>query len=458
MKKIVLAIILSLLLVVPLYAADTEVQDLDDITTPASGDDMYIVDDPDGTPASKKISVGALLGVATDLDVGGAISANSVALTTDTTGNYANGDAEAGNATTGDNASSFFQAGVLEHETGGLEADVSAFTGLLAISGGATSEVDAKSELETQIADVSDFAEADGDVYTGTHDFGGADDLEVPNSATPTVDTAGQVALDTTITDHDGLIYYYQGAEIMVIPAIPLADLTTTDGHVIDYNAAGNKFTMDAPAAGGETNSLEVVTTGIATTEIPIGTAPDTVVYAALSGDATMANDGVVTVVDDQHAHTTATLSGIVNADLSGSAAIINANLALTAGRSLTEATNDILADAELYTDVKTVHISRSTGILDTDDLQTIWVAPLACTITKIHSESDQTVNFDFEIDDGTPAGVNGSDIAAGAFATDSSLAGDTTMAAGDRLDLAIASVSGTPTFFSASIEITFDD
>lgn len=42
------------------------------------------------------------------------IQANSVALTTDTTGNYALGDAEAGAATTGDSATAFFSAGTVE--------------------------------------------------------------------------------------------------------------------------------------------------------------------------------------------------------------------------------------------------------------------------------------------------------------------------------------------------------
>ena len=48
-----------------------------------------------------------------------AIQANSVALTTDTTGNYAAGDGEAGAALTGDSAASFFAAGELEVARGG---------------------------------------------------------------------------------------------------------------------------------------------------------------------------------------------------------------------------------------------------------------------------------------------------------------------------------------------------
>lgn len=78
MKKILIISFLVFLFNTEINAADTKLTGLTDITTPASGDDMYIVDDPDGTPASKKISVSALLGVATDLEDGGALSANTV--------------------------------------------------------------------------------------------------------------------------------------------------------------------------------------------------------------------------------------------------------------------------------------------------------------------------------------------------------------------------------------------
>jgi len=77
-------------------------------------------------------------------------------------------------AATGDSATGFFDAGTIEHEYGGLEADVHEYSGLLAVSGGATSEVNSKSELEAQIADVADFAEADGDTYSNAHDFSSA--------------------------------------------------------------------------------------------------------------------------------------------------------------------------------------------------------------------------------------------------------------------------------------------
>ena len=52
-----------------------------------------------------------------------------------------------------------------------------------------------KASLESAISDVSDFAEADGDIYTGVHDFGGATSLEIPNdeSADATLTALGQV-------------------------------------------------------------------------------------------------------------------------------------------------------------------------------------------------------------------------------------------------------------------------
>ena len=86
------------------------------------------------------------------------------------------------------------------------------------------------------------------------------------------------------------------------------------------------------------------------------------------------------------------------------------------------------------------------------DDFNSIWANKTANNflLTEIWAESDQTVNFDLQIDDGTPADVNGSDISpAAGEAEDTSLSGDTTLAAGEELDLAITSVSGTPTWVS---------
>lgn len=81
-------------------------------------------------------------------------------------------------------------------------------------------------------------------------DFGDATSLEIPNSATPSVTVDGQLALDTTITDHKGLLKYYSGEE-MVIPALPIANLISTDAYVVTYDAATDSFQMAAGGGGG---------------------------------------------------------------------------------------------------------------------------------------------------------------------------------------------------------------
>ncbi len=135
----------------------------------------------------------------------------------------------------------------------------------------------------------------------------------------------------------------------------------------------------------------------------------------------------------------------------------VNTNIA---GRSLTltAASPDTLdADVELYTDTAGIWFEDPTAV---DDFESIWVVNgFAVTITKIWCESDQTVNMDLQIDDGTPADVNGADLVCDSTpALDESMGGDDTMADGDRLDLAITSVSGTPTFVSIMWTYTKDD
>jgi hypothetical protein len=145
----------------------------------------------------------------------------------------------------------------------------------------------------------------------------------------------------------------------------------------------------------------------------------------------------------------------IDNEHLAGSIDV--SKTALAAGRSLTLSTNTMNADAELYTDSKCIYIEDPTA---DDDLESIWrTKDIAVTLTSIWAESDQTVNFDLQIDDGSPADVNGSDISpAAGEAEDTDLGGDTAMADGDRLDLVVTSVSGDPTWVSICWTYTKDD
>ena len=74
MKKLLLA--LFLLIPIQLWAADSKVTDLTEDTTPTSDDILYIVDDPAGTPTSKKVTAGNL-GQAITIPAG-SIGANEI--------------------------------------------------------------------------------------------------------------------------------------------------------------------------------------------------------------------------------------------------------------------------------------------------------------------------------------------------------------------------------------------
>jgi hypothetical protein len=100
--------------------------------------------------------------------------------------------------------------------------------------------------------DVDDaFLANDGDVGTGVYDFGGATSLEIPNSATPTVNADGEIAIDTTVTDFSHSVMLYYGGEEMGVVAMPIAQFTgPTDGYVVAYNATNDEFELVAAGSG----------------------------------------------------------------------------------------------------------------------------------------------------------------------------------------------------------------
>lgn len=86
-------------------------------------------------------------------------------------------------------------------------------------------------------------------------DFGAATSLKIPNSAAPTVDAVGKIALDTTVTDFaDGFIKYYSGTTVYGLIAMPLSNFSSpTDGYVVTYDAATDQFKLAAGGGGGGT-------------------------------------------------------------------------------------------------------------------------------------------------------------------------------------------------------------
>ena len=87
-----------------------------------------------------------------------------------------------------------------------------------------------------------------GDTGTGVYDFGGASSFEIPNSATPTVDADGEIAIDTTVTDWSHGILKYYGGEEMGVVAMPIAEFTSpVDGYVVTYNVINDEFELIEP-------------------------------------------------------------------------------------------------------------------------------------------------------------------------------------------------------------------
>jgi hypothetical protein len=281
-------------------------------------------------------------------------------------------------------------------------------------------------------------------------------------------DSAGDLAFTLPTTDGDAnQVLKTDGSGVLSWVAQGGFDATTLDAVTWSDGAnASNAWTFDVSGTdhtmtagnGVMTFSHNLTVTGDLTVsgdDITMTTNTSGAVLVAdgnnfnpvvMGGDASIGTDGSVVVANDSHAHTSTTLSGIDIGD--------DTNLA--AGRSLTLSGDSVEADSELYTDSKCLYFESPTAA---DDFKSIWYTAIAVTITKIWAESDQTVTFMLQVDDGSPADVDSVDLApAAGTATDTSLNGDATMAAGDRLDLDLVSVANTPTWCSICWEYTKDD
>lgn len=100
-------------------------------------------------------------------------------------------------------------------------------------------KIDTFAELDTIVADKALVNKADGAVWLGVHDFGGATSVEIPNDANPTVDAAGEIAQDTT---DDQLLY---GSTPRVLPytfekCFTLENITATDDNVPIWSPLDN--------------------------------------------------------------------------------------------------------------------------------------------------------------------------------------------------------------------------
>lgn len=148
--------------------------------------------------------------------------------------------------------------GVSGNPTLALANDLSALEGLASTGLAVRTATDTWAQ-RTITGTTDEISVANGDGVAGNPtlslpsrvDLGGKT-LEIPNSAAPTVDANGEIAIDTTITDFSaGLIKYFSGEEMAVV-AMPVAQLTApTDGYVVTYNATDDEFQLAAVSGGG---------------------------------------------------------------------------------------------------------------------------------------------------------------------------------------------------------------
>jgi hypothetical protein len=176
-----------------------------------------------------------------------------------------NGDGVAGNPTL-----------ALANDLAALEALAS--TGLAARTGADTWAQRTITGTANEIS-VADGSGASGNPtlsLPATIDLGGKTSLEIPNSAAPTVDADGEIAIDTTVADFSHGVMKYFGGEEMGVVAMPIAEFgSPTDGHVVAYNATNDEFELAAP--GGSSGIVAAVDEGAvsaaATLDITLGSA-----------------------------------------------------------------------------------------------------------------------------------------------------------------------------------------
>lgn len=258
------------------------------------------------------------------------IQPNAVALATDTTGNYAAGDAEAGAALTGDTATAFFSAGQIEAARGGTGDDTSATTGMPRIDAGNWTYAELSGDVVTSgsnatviqpnavalATDISGFgsnvatllatfnlanfntalSDADVATLTGTETLTNKT-LTSPKVGTSILDTNGNILWGVTATASAVNYLQYANAAAGGTPTVTATGSDTDIGELHNLKGLGNFYikpgtdevdTLDIQTAAGG-HAFQVGTHPGAATfgNIWAGNiTPNTTNYA-LSGDST---------------------------------------------------------------------------------------------------------------------------------------------------------------------------
>ncbi len=273
---------------------------------------------------------------------------------------------------------------------------------------------------------------------------------------------AGELVYDNTVAGFlDGVLAWYDDDAIKYLADFATLPGDAQDDYVLAYDKDLDGLYFKVDASGGST----------AWDDIGNPDANDEIDFAAYVIELNVENfqigDGGANFVDFNG---TPLISFQGNADIvlpalsvdAGTYAAasidgddVNSNIA---GRSLvlTSASPDTLdADAELYAYEQCKYIEDPVAA---DDLTSLFRPTIAITVTEIWAESDQTVNFDLQEDDGSPADIIGLDLIPAAGENSTTTFTDAAIAADSEIDLVVTSVSGTPTWISICIYGTYDD
>lgn len=263
--------------------------------------------------------------------------------------------------------------------------------------------------------------------WTGNHDII-TTTLEIPNSTTlPATCAVGQVYMDTDATSGQR-IHACESANTWVLQGDGGGSGGTPGGSdtQVQFNDGGS--------FGGDAGLVYNKTT-------------DTLTAGAYDSPADATDGGILTLKEGVDDGTDTFNVKVPDSGLSGSVThTLNA-----AGQFPANAV------AQTFTECFPFYAPTDT-IADSDDVQSLWRAPAAITITEVWCETDTgTVNMDLQIDDGTPADVMGTDLVCASTAVSDSSGLTGSMADGDRLDLAITSVASSPTRLTVCAEYTYD-
>lgn len=291
-------------------------------------------------------------------------------------------------------------------------------------------------------------------------------------------DVAGEIQYDSTVTGMSGgALRWFDNDSVRIL--VDLETDATDDDYVVSYDADADGFYMKLDANDGGATAWDDITNPDASDEIDF--AAHTIElnvadfqigdgagsnYVGFDGTPTMTFAGTadINLPDDSVDDADINWGGLT--DLVAGGEVSWGNIAEGELADSTVVSADIKADVITHanildsdqTDTKCLWFEDPTAA---DDFKSVWRNSTGndLTLTELWAESDQTVTFMLQVDDGSPADIDSVDLApAAGEAEDTSLDGDTTLAQSEELDLDLVSVSGTPTWVSICWTFTWND